>query len=70
MGLIHNNVSEWNLLNYWIQIRHEDFERSNHDIEFVQLRFLSDCAFISHISEVPLPVPDLFSALSTIGVIV
>jgi hypothetical protein len=70
MGLIDNNVCEWNLLNYRIQIRHEDFKRSDHDIELVQLGFLSDCALVSHISEVPFPVPDLFSTFSTIGVIV
>jgi hypothetical protein len=53
-----------------VQVRHEHLERSYHDVELVQLRFLSDSSLVGDISEVPFPISDLFSAFSAIRIIV
>ena len=70
MSLVDNNIGEGDLLKDRIQVRHEHLKWCDHDIELVQLWFLGDRALVGDISEVPFPVPYLFSAFSTIGVIV
>ena len=70
MGFINNDIGKWYLLYNRVQVRHENLERSYHYVELVQLGFLSDSSLVGHISEVPFPISDLFSAFSTIRIIV